>query len=265
MRLGSAVSRRTRALPSAAAVLVSAGLVAAVTFGPPRADAGAAAAPRAVVAFGDSVPFGSACGCTPFPGTYAGMVQRNIGGQVKVTNLARGGGRSSGVRDQIETSSAQAAIRGASTVVIMIGANDFGPAFTRVRNGAPAEPEFEPVATAVKANVTRTVQRIRAIHSGPVTVAIVGYWNVFRDGRVARQQYTPAERVATALATSKANSALYEAAVATQSRYVSTWGAFKGSDGSVDPTPLLAHDGDHPNTSGHARIAGELYAKLPNG
>ena len=43
---------------------------------------------------------------------------------------------------------------------------------------------------------------------------------------------------------------------------VDLYAPFKGA-GDVDPTPLLADDGDHPDAAGHALIARVLLAALP--
>jgi lysophospholipase L1-like esterase len=229
----------------------------------PHASAGVR--PLSVVSFGDSVPSGGNCGCSPFPFTYSGLVASHTGARVSTTNFATGGFTSTDVRRQIETPAAKAAIRKASTVVIMAGANDFPGAYGRVRHGMPADVAYRPVAATVRANVEAMVRRIRTLHPGPVNVAILGYWNVFRDGKVGYSTLGAAGMASANKATAHANQALLQAAASTGSRYVFVYGTFKGKDGKTDPTPLLAFDGDHPNARGHRAIAGRLYAALPNG
>lgn len=228
-------------------------------------SASAAARPVAVVAFGDSVPSGGNCGCSPFPFTYSGFVAQHTGTRVPTTNFATGGFTSADVRRQIETPAARAAIRKATTVVIMAGANDFPGAYGRALQGTPAEVAYRPVAATVRANIEATVRRIRALHAGPVDVAVLGYWNVFRDGKVGLVTRGPAGMASANEATAHANRALLEAATSTDAQYVDVSSAFKGNDGKTDPTPLLAFDGDHPNARGHRVLATTLYAALPNG
>src|SRR6185437_14644858 len=58
---------------------------------------------RSIVHFGDSVPSGWACRCTPYPALQARLASRRTGDQVMATNLARAGYTSADVRRQIET------------------------------------------------------------------------------------------------------------------------------------------------------------------
>jgi len=93
-------------------------------------------------------------------------------------------------------------------------------------------------------------------------VVVLGYWNVVLDGRVGATEYGPDEARAAADATTRVNDALRDAAAATGATYVPTLAAFHGDDGTLDPTRLLAADGDHPNAAGHAAIAA-LIPPLP--
>jgi lysophospholipase L1-like esterase len=254
----------------ARSVLTASAFLAALTVplgvDPVRpADALAAPRPANIVVLGDSVPSGGACGCVPFGPRYGAMVARHTGAPAETTNLARGGYTVPDVRQQLETAPARAAIRAATTVVIMVGANDLGPAYGLVRRGAPVDATFARAAREVRADVTAAVERIRSLHRGPVQVAVLGYWNVFRDGRVGLESYGAAGLALANTATRYANRGLAQAAENTASRYVDSSPAFKGPDGTEDPTPLLAPDGDHPNAAGHARIALRLLRALPNG
>ena len=44
--------------------------------------------------------------------------------------------------------------------------------------------------------------------------------------------------------------------------YVDLYTPFKGSEGTADPTRLLAADGDHPDAAGHQVIARQLLVAL---
>ena len=60
-----------------------------------------------------------------------------------------------------------------------------------------------------------------------------------------------------------ANRAICAAAAAAGDACVDLYHPFLGADGSRNPTPLLAGDGDHPNDAGHALIARTLLAATP--
>jgi acyl-CoA thioesterase-1 len=199
---------------------------------------------RTVVALGDSVPAGSACGCDPFPELYARQQHATD------VNLAEGGYTAADVLAQLPAD--RPVLAGADEVLLMVGANDLAAAF---ENGGP----YAPAAATVRADVTAVIDRVR-----PVPVIVLGYWNVVQDGRVGARSYGPDGVRGAAEATTYANDALRAAATEAGATYVPTEAAFHGDDGSRDPTGLLAPDGDHPNAAGHAAIAA-LIPPLPAG
>lgn len=218
-----------------------------------------------VVTFGDSVPAGAACDCTPFPDLYA----RLLIPAAESVNLAHNGYTAVDVRRQVEEPAAQDAIRRAGTVLIMAGANDLSAVFDADRDSRdPADTAalaaaYAPAASQVEQAVDGTVARIRAIHPGDVRVLVFGYWNIVEDGDVARNDYGDDGIVEAATATRYANDALRTAAEHSDARYVPTVDAFKGADGNADPTDLLTDDGDHPNARGHEALARAAYDALP--
>ena len=215
-------------------------------------DAGSAAgdpAPR-VVTFGDSVPAGTACGCTPFPDLYARMIGATS------DNLAEPGFTSLDVRDQLATPPAQAAVRTATVVLVMAGANDLAAAFDTSGGSYPSP------AAQVEQNVTAVVADVHALRPS-AAVLVFGYWNVVEDGDVGRKDYGGYGVAEAADATQYCNDALRQAAAG--AIYVDTTTAVKGDSGEDDPTGLLADDGNHPNAAGHAAIAKAAFAALPNG
>jgi len=220
---------------------------------------------RSIVHFGDSVPSGWACRCTPYPALHASLAAGRTGDHVVATNLARPGDTSVDARRRVESATSVAAIRKSDAVVFMIGANDFGASFGQVWHGADPDRTYAPVAARVQANLTSTIARVRALHRTPVRIVVLGYWNVMKDGKVARAAYGPAGVKAANQATAYANKAILLAARATGATYLPTYAVFKGVDGKTDPTSLLAADGDHPNARGHQRIAQALARVLPNG
>ncbi|MET0494396.1 MAG: SGNH/GDSL hydrolase family protein [Actinoplanes sp.] len=208
-----------------------------------------------VLALGDSVPAGTACGCEPFPDLYA----RKLAPDAQATDLARPGLTSGDLLSQIDDPAIQATIRSASVIVIMVGANDLATVFAAGGDTAA----YHRAATAVDANVTAALRRARAVRAAFIPILVLGYWNVVEDGDVARADYSAADTTQAAIITAYTNNALHAAATAGFATYVPTLPAFKGSNGTANPTGLLSGDGDHPNARGHAAIAAALYAAQP--
>jgi len=207
----------------------------------PASSAPGSPASRTVVTFGDSVPAGSACGCTPFPARYAAR-QRAAD-----VNLSAPGSTSADLHTTVLGS--RDAVSTAAEVVIMSGANDMAEVF-----GEPSE--YATVASHVQANVAASVAAIEQIRRLPVIV--LGYWNVVEDGKEAVASYGSDGVQKSITATDYANSALQAAARQTGAIFISTDAAFHGWNDTQDPTGLLAPDGDHPNAAGHAAIAALL-------
>ncbi|HVW34421.1 MAG TPA: SGNH/GDSL hydrolase family protein, partial [Acidimicrobiia bacterium] len=232
----------------------------------PTAPAPTAPAPRGpvVVGFGNSVPSGHACNCVNFVSAYAQLVAGQTGAKPTVDNDAVSGSTSADVVNLLTKAAIQSHIRAATTVLIMTGANDFNDAFDQVSLGAPAADTYVPVAAAVQENVTTVVEAIHKLNAA-AHVVVLDYWAAMEDGAVARRDYDATAMAASVSSTTYVNQALAVAAKAAGATYVSTYTAFKGADGSQDPTALLASDGDHPDAAGHALIARTIYAVLPNG
>nr|QLJ96981.1 SGNH/GDSL hydrolase family protein [Micromonospora carbonacea] len=247
-------ARRRTALRRVAAIAVL--LAPAISAGePPPPPTAGPAAPGAVVALGDSVPAGSACDCVPFPDLYARMQVP----AVPSVNLARGGFSSGDVWAQLESPDTDDDLRQAGVIMIMVGANDLAAAFDADGDG---DGTYRQIAARVGANVAATIDRIRELHDGPVTVLVLGYWNVVKDGSVGLAEYGDAGMAQSATATRYVNHALHDAAAETAALYVPTYPAFKGITGDQDPTDLLADDGDHPNALGHELIARTAHAAV---
>jgi lysophospholipase L1-like esterase len=210
-----------------------------------------------VVTLGDSVPAGTACGCDPFPDRYARLVSP---GAVSV-NLAQSGDTSADVRTEAGDAAVRADLRRATVVLIMVGANDLAAAFA----GGRDDGAYEAAADDVQANVAATVDTVVRAHGTPVTVLVLGYWNVVKDGAAGLAAYGAAGLASARSATRYCNLALRRAAAQTGARYVPTTATFRGDHRTADPTGMLAPDGDHPNAAGHEAIAEEVYAAVPAG
>jgi lysophospholipase L1-like esterase len=219
--------------------------------------------PLRVVALGDSVTSGAACGCAAFPGIYGQLLSQRTGVQVTVDNRGVSGLDSEGLLQQLEASgSATAGAVSESDVdLITIGANDFGDHHDEIVDancakagtGDCVSDELEQLS----GDLRRILSRVRQLRTGrPTTALVTGYWNVFEDGQVARQNFTADGRAATVDLTRRANTVIAAAAVAEGASPVDLAGPFA----QHDVTQLLAPDGDHPNAAGHQLIAEVLLA-----
>jgi lysophospholipase L1-like esterase len=217
-----------------------------------------------VVGLGNSVPSGAACSCVNFVSAYAALVASGTNTKATVDNDAVAGSTSADVVNQLAKAAVQAQVKAATTVLIMTGANDFNDAFDQVSLGAPATESYAPVATAVQDNVTTTVEKIHVLNAA-AHVVVLDYWAAMEDGAVAAKDYDAPTMAASIASTTSVNDALAVAAKATGALYLSTYTAFKGPNGTNDPTGLLAADGDHPDAAGHQLIARTIYAALPGG
>jgi lysophospholipase L1-like esterase len=215
--------------------------------------AAAATTKPAVVGFGDSVPAGLHCGCPTFIQQYA----TKIGGTAQ--NFASSGSTSGNLVNVLKTARARKAVKNATAVVIMTGANDYTSAFQAVSNGASTS-RYRTVAAHVQANVTAAVKKIRSINPN-ADVVIVDYWAAMEDGRVARQNYNQATQYAALKATESVDGALWAVAQSLRTDWISTYHVFHSA--VTDVTSLLLSDGDHPDAAGTSLIAGALNALLP--
>jgi acyl-CoA thioesterase-1 len=222
---------------------------------PPAPTASGAAT---VVTLGDSVPAGTACDCDPFPDLYA----RLLSPPAVSIDEAKPGYTSADVRDQLTDPGVRRALAGATVVLVMAGANDLADAFDNGRD----EDAYRDAAAGVESNVAAIVTGVRqVVRPAPVTVLVLGYWNVVKDGAAGLAAYGADGERSAQTATRYVNQALRRAAGESGARYVPTSPVFTGDQHDQDPTTLLADDGDHPNAQGHQAIAATLFAAQPTG
>jgi lysophospholipase L1-like esterase len=224
------------------------------------------AAGHVLLALGDSVPAGRACGCAPFPETYATLLSRRTGVPVTLENRAVSGLDTAGLLAQLAQPSAAAAATRADVFLLTIGANDFGDHHDDVVSGRCEAADTDCVSddlAALRDNLTDVLARIRALRGKrPASVLVTGYWNVFQDGDVARREVGDAGLVASLQLTRRANAVIASVAGAAGARYVDLFRPFELA--GRDVTSLMADDGDHPSAAGHALIARILIdAGLP--
>jgi lysophospholipase L1-like esterase len=206
-----------------------------------------------LVGLGDSVL--TRCSCPGVLADYADLVAEGTGRPVQVDNAATPGATSSDLLRSLEQSrQLRSRLATAEAVVVFVGANDFTDAFDAVAGGAsPAR--FATTAEKLSRNLARALTRIRQVVGEHTPVLVCGYWNDFKDGRVARRDYSPARRRAAAAATDATNDALAQTAEAGGAVYISTATAFEDQ---ANRSALLDPDGDHLSGTGSRIIAAAL-------
>ena len=107
---------------------------------------------------------------------------------------------------------------------------------------------------------TAVVGRVRAL-APDARVALLGYWNVGVDGSVGRALGRTYVAGSDAL-TQAVNRVVLDVTRHTGSTYVDAYTPLKGTGGHRDPTEDLLDDGDHPDASGHARLADAVLDAL---
>jgi lysophospholipase L1-like esterase len=213
----------------------------------------------ALTAIGDSVPAGSACGCTPYPQLTGDELSRAEDRHVTAWNDAVPGARSSDVVDQLEhDSSVIDHVKRSDAFLVEVGANDIEYS----SSCGTTLSCYQPKVPAVTEHVLAIVARLRQLTAGRhISIVLVDYWNVWLGGRYARAQGPAYVRTADAL-TAEVDDSIQSIARTTGSRYIDLRTAFRGPDHTDDETDLLAPDGDHPNAAGQERIADAVEQAL---
>jgi lysophospholipase L1-like esterase len=214
-----------------------------------------------VVAFGDSVPAGTACACSSFPHEYADMLSRRTGARVAVDNESVSGLDTAGMLAQLRQPGVVAAVRRADVFLVTIGANDFSDHHDRVVEGSCAVGTADDCVSdemaTMRAHLATALAEIRTLRAGrPTTVLVTGYWNVFEDGQVAQQASGTTGLQASIQLTRRVNDAISSVSGSAGARYVDLFEPFQRR--GVDIDSLLAPDGDHPDAAGHRLIAAAL-------
>ena len=206
----------------------------------------------ATTALGDSVPYGTACDCTPYPQLVGADVAHAAAHRVRITNAAVSGAQSGDVLAQVEHDTPLIRRLGRSqAVTVEVGANDVAYSSACATDVACYEQRLPQITSNLKA----IVARIHELTAGRrVAVVLLDYWSVWLGGQYAAEQGQTYVDAATAVTTS-VNDTIRAIAGSTGSTYVDLRTAFRGPDDTWDETHLLAPDGDHPNAAGHQRIA----------
>jgi lysophospholipase L1-like esterase len=207
-----------------------------------------------IVGIGDSVLAPRGCECPGALADYARLFGARHRTRTFLVNAADDGpATSTSLLTEVRRwPTLRADLRLAQIVVIMVGANDFSPAFSALTSATTAADAFDLVAARVRRNLISMVAEIRALHGPLSNVFICGYWNDFKDGDVADKEYTPAQRASAAVATEATNSALRAAALSAGAAFVPIKEAF---DLRGDTTPMLGRDGNHLSPIGNELVA----------
>jgi len=244
--------------------------VRAPTSAPSRASAATPAIATArpvppwsatIVGIGDSVTSATVCGCTGFVESYAAHLPRAAGGPAKAENLGTAGLTAAGLRTLMTAPGRTATgVAEGDILLVTIGANDLTPLLSQWQSSGCSKACYSPAVEAVGADLGAILAAAKSLRGErPTRVLVTDYWNVFADGDVARAGDGPAylrwsDELTRALNVSICNAALNAGATC-----VDLYAPFKG-DGSKNPTPLLASDGDHPNAAGNDVISSALLA-----
>jgi acyl-CoA thioesterase I len=205
-----------------------------------------------VVALGDSVPYGSNCGCIPYPQLSASSLTMPATREVTATNDAVAGSTTEDVLMQLRSDpDVVSHVRKAYVVEIEVGANDVaysGSCGTTVAC-------YQPMIPVIEHNLAEIIARVRELTAGhPVLLVLLDYWSVWLGGQYAEAQGSAYVDAADAV-TDQVNTVIKATAAESGSAYVDLRAAFKGPDYEFDETHYLSNDGDHPNAAGHEQIA----------
>ena len=247
---------------SAAGGTASAPPSSPTTPSPSRTAASPAGALR-VVGLGDSVPAADTCGCDGYLEQLVPDLRDATGRPVGLRNDAVGGWTTQDVLDDLaEGRSHDDLVSGADLVVVEIGANDFDLQRLTDASCAPAGTSacFRSTLAGLKTGLTEVVRRVRSLAPG-AQVALLGYWNVSVDGAVGRS-LGPTYVSSSDDLTRAVNRVVESVASGTGATYVDAYTPLKGTAGTRDPTEDLLDDGDHPNATGHGRLADAVLDAL---
>lgn len=212
-----------------------------------------------VLGLGDSVAAGSGCDCLPVPERYAQLRGERDHTSYDTTNLAKSGLTTSDLLDQLTNDEDTiTAAQTADVIIVIVGANDLAELVADAPDPC-LETCLAPPVVSMAITFDEVMQRLDALRKPDSTVLVTGYWNVFLDGQVGRENGAKTYDLSLTV-TDAANLVLSADSERHGATFVDLATPFKGADGSQDPTSLLAEDGDHPNEAGTELIAQELLA-----
>ncbi len=219
--------------------------------------------PIRLVGFGDSVMAGAGCDCDDFLTQAADRLESTSGRTVGAINNSANGETAADALTSLRTDDDYTAEIGqADVVVLIIGANDLGPVLDSWVGDGCDRSCYHPEVQAMGDRLSAILTLVNRAKKPSTPVFVLSYWNVFEDGDVGEGDYDDGYLSWSDEVTRDANATICEAAQLADATCVDLYKPFKGTDGTRDPTPLLADDGDHPNAAGTALIAAEVVAAI---
>ncbi len=233
-----------------------------VTTGRTAAAPVASGSSEHLVVLGDSVAAGAGCSCPTYADLLATKLARKSGQPATVTNAGQDGMTTTDLLSQLDDPVLTRALHSATVVTITIGANDFDDGLAgrddcAVGNALSC---YRAELTALPGMLHEILSRIHQLTPASATVIATGYWNVFLDGDIGRQQGSNYVATSDAL-TRAANAIIAGQSALTADRYADLYTSFQAQTPS-GLTALLAADGDHPSAQGHQLIADVVYNQL---
>jgi lysophospholipase L1-like esterase len=218
-----------------------------------------------VVGLGDSVMAGTACDCPDLLQQYAASLSTRTNRVVRADNLGSNGAITGDLLEDLRGDArTRSLVASADVVVVVVGANDLLPQLDAWRSGSCDSSCFGPPVQQMGGQLGRVLAALQSARNGRTDhVLVTDYWNVFQDGKVARDSDGQAGVNWSTKVTTAANTAICRAAQSAQATCVDLFVPFKGL-GERDPTSLLADDGDHPNAAGTRVIVQALMGATPD-
>ena len=206
-----------------------------------------------VVALGDSVPSGYGSTKTSYVDTVTRQLAAQSHQKAVLTNYSVDGEGADGVLKDLSLPDEQRDIRQADVVIVEVGANDLDEADAQDPSCAPVRTSgcYDDSVHTIQMNVSNVLKRVNSLARDDAQVVVLGYWNVFKDGKAGQAEGEQYLAQAHAL-TQWVNELIKQDAQAAGATYVDIYTPFAQSG---DIQKLLQSDGDHPSTAGHELIA----------
>lgn len=207
--------------------------------------------------------FGAGCDCEDFLAQTGALLHRRTGRPVDTVNNSANGETAADLLGDLRTDDAYTVEIGrADVIVLTIGANDLGPVLDDWVGDACERSCYHPEDEAMGDRLSAILTIVDREKKAGASVFVVNYWNVFEDGDVGAGDYDEGYLAWSDKVTRDANATICQAAELAAASCVDLYQPFKGADGTKDPTPLLADDGDHPNQAGTTLIAAVVAAAV---
>lgn len=217
------------------------------------------AAPYRYVAIGDSISTGI-WHWPGFVGAYADHIENDTGRVVTVDNRAVNGLTSGELLNAVRTNQAMRnALRDADVITWSIGGNDLRGARTAYKEeecgGGDNQDCLRDVEEQVADDWDDIIDEVLALRGSDTIVRTMDIYNPYVDDDKADGDFAVFKGYVDGL-----NQQLRSAAQGAGIPVAGVYAAFNGASGEQDAVQYITFDGLHPDTGGHAVIAGLLRA-----